>query len=134
MGAPDVCPVLFAARILDVAADRLQRDPERSEVRVAQMGVFDYVCYCHRHLTTIQASWPAGLLAGRRTCWGDSSRATSVSLPFLVVCLRRPRCVHSRGSSTGEAEFGGQSAEQNVESPVKFGEPVVEGHHRSEFT
>ena len=54
-GAPDVCPVLFAARILYVAADLLQCDPERSEVRFAQMGVFDYVCYCYRHLTTTQA-------------------------------------------------------------------------------
>ncbi len=49
--APDVCPVFFTARVLDVAADRLQRNLQALEVRVAQMGVFGYVCYRHRRLT-----------------------------------------------------------------------------------
>ena len=37
----------FNARILDVAADRLQLASERLEVRLAEMGEFGYVCYCH---------------------------------------------------------------------------------------
>src|SRR6478752_2269487 len=49
--ALDVCPVIFTARILDVAADRLQLASERLEVRIAEVGVFGYVCYCHRRLT-----------------------------------------------------------------------------------
>ena len=49
-GAPDVCAVLFAARILDVAADRVQFDSERLEVRLAQVGEFGHVGYCHRRL------------------------------------------------------------------------------------
>src|SRR5208337_4289030 len=56
-GTPDVCPVLFATRTLDVAADRLQLDCEGIEVRVAHVGVFGDVRYCHRRLTDIPTRW-----------------------------------------------------------------------------
>jgi hypothetical protein len=68
--ALNVCPVFFTARILDVAADRLQLASERLEVRIAQMSVFGYVCYCHRRLTDIQATWRAAFAGRRTSSWG----------------------------------------------------------------
>src|SRR4029079_8091534 len=82
--ALDVCPVIFTARILDVAADRLQLASERLEVRIAELGVFGYVCDGHRRLTDIQATWRAAF-AGRRTSSWDSTAPTSWSRSFLVV-------------------------------------------------
>jgi hypothetical protein len=42
--ALDVCAVLGAERRLDVAADLVQRQRDRFDVRVAQVGVFSYFC------------------------------------------------------------------------------------------
>jgi hypothetical protein len=55
---------------------------ERLEDRIAQMGVFGYVCYCHRRLTDIPAKWRAAF-AGRRTPPWDSTAPTSRSRPFF---------------------------------------------------
>ena len=52
-GAPDICAVRCAARILDVATDRLQFGRKGLDVRLAEMGVFGYVCDGHRRLTHI---------------------------------------------------------------------------------
>jgi hypothetical protein len=52
-GAPDICAVALAARILDVATDRLQFGRQGLDVRLAEMGVFGYVCDGHRRLTHI---------------------------------------------------------------------------------
>ncbi len=52
-GAPDICAVPLAARILDVATDRLQFGRKGLDVRLAEMGVFGYVCDGHRRLTHI---------------------------------------------------------------------------------
>ena len=49
-GAPDVCAVLHAERILDVATNRVQLDRERLYIRIAQMGVFRYFGNGHRCL------------------------------------------------------------------------------------
>ena len=116
--ALDVCPVFFTARILDVAADRLQLASERLEVRIAQMGVFGYVCYCHRRLTDIQAKWRAAF-AGRRTSSWDSTAPTSWSRPFLVVV--------SVGWVSVVGEGCGQAGEQHIEAAVEFGGAVVGG-------
>jgi hypothetical protein len=43
-GALDVCTVLGAERRLDVGADLVQRNPERFDVRFAQVCVFSYFC------------------------------------------------------------------------------------------
>jgi hypothetical protein len=51
-GALDIRPVVRAARILDVATDRVQLDGECLDVRGAQMGVLGYVCDGHQCLTT----------------------------------------------------------------------------------
>src|ERR1700730_5186132 len=116
--APDVCPVISTARILDVAADRPQRAAERLEVRIAQMGVFGHVCYCHRRLTDIQAAWRAAF-AGRRTSSWDSAAPTSLSRPFLVVV--------SVGWLSVVGEGCGQAGEQQIEAAVEFGGVVVGG-------
>ena len=42
--ALDVCAVLCAQRRFDVAADLVQREPERFDVRVAQVRVLSYFC------------------------------------------------------------------------------------------
>src|ERR1700686_532551 len=63
-GAPDICPVLGTARILDVATDRLQLGRKGLDVRIAEMGILGYVCDGHRRLKNIQARWRAALLAG----------------------------------------------------------------------
>jgi hypothetical protein len=60
----------FNARILDVAADRLQLASERLEVRIAEVSVFGYVCYCARRLTDIQATWRAAFAGRRTSSWG----------------------------------------------------------------
>src|ERR1700757_4510145 len=84
-GAPDVCPVFFAARTLDVAADRIQLGSKSLEVRVAQVGVCGYVRYRHRRLTDVQARWRPARLAARRARCQDSGPAASWSRPFLVA-------------------------------------------------
>ena len=43
---------------------------ERFEVRIAQMGVFGYVCDGHRRLTDIQAKWRAAFAGRRTSSWG----------------------------------------------------------------
>ena len=134
-GAPDICPVPLAARILDVATDRLQVGRKGRDVRVAQMGVFGYVCDGDRRLTQIQARRAADLLAGRRATRGDwRSTAASWVTSDLVVCLSRAGGEGSRGSAVGRAESGGQPAEQGVEPAVEFGETVVGGPGRREVT
>ena len=50
-GALDVRPVLRAKRSFDVETDRVQFDGECLDIRVAQVGVFGYVCDGHQFLT-----------------------------------------------------------------------------------
>src|SRR6185312_13002196 len=88
-GAPDICAVPLAARILDVATDRLQFGRKGLDVRLAQMGVFGYVCDGHRRLTHIQARRPVDLLAGRRATRADwASTAASWVTSDRGGCLR----------------------------------------------
>lgn len=44
-GPLNVCPIMFTARILDVATDCLKCDTKRLEVRLPQVSVFGCVCY-----------------------------------------------------------------------------------------
>src|SRR5271165_2535379 len=75
--APDVCPVAFAARSLDVAAHRIQLDPKSLQVSLAQVGVCGYIRYRHRRLTEVQARWRPARFAARRAHWPDSVPAAS---------------------------------------------------------
>src|SRR6185312_8597075 len=103
--ALDVCPVIFTARILDVAADRLQLASERLEVRIAAMGVFGYVCDGHRRLTDIQATWRAVGIRLRqhrghvRSWWWSQS----VGYRWWVRVAVRPGSSRSRPRSSSAA-------------------------------
>src|SRR6185312_11116003 len=134
-GAPDICAVPLAARILDVATDRFQFGRKGLDVRLAEMGVFGYVCDGHRRLTHSQARRPGDLLARRQATRGNwRSTAASWVTSDRGGCLRPARCERWHGSAVGRAELGGQPAEQDVEAAVEFGETVVGGPGWREVT
>ena len=112
----------FNARILDVAADRLQLASERLEVRIAAMGVFGYVC--DGHPTFRRRGVPHSRADGHLR--GDSTAPTSWSRAFLVVV--------SVGWVSVVGEGCGQAGQQQIEAAVEFGGAVVGGEGGGQCT
>jgi hypothetical protein len=89
---------------------------ERLEDRIAQMGVFGYVCYCHRRLTDIPANVPHSRADGHLR--GIRLRQHRGNVRSLVVSV---------GWESVVGAGCGQAGEQHIEAAVEFGGAVVGG-------